>query len=471
MVLKKLICEQFIKDKAMGLRFLLILSFIFFAPPIKAFDGGWSNPLKEQGELSLEKALNLAFLNNPAIKKSLLEIDISKLEHEKALSMFFPRIDSRLEYIGGDSPSSYLFKKIDERKLPENTDFNDPGRFDNFEAGISASMNLYNGGRNISLVKAYKKGIISKELFHEDVKNHVAFSIISLWYDLFGALDLVKIAENSVVGVSEQVRIKNVQFLGGTALKSELLSLKARLSQAREELLASKTRVRIIKTELASQIGIDPLLDYQIEKNDSKLDISLPDLNGKKMETAFENHPVFLATNENIKACELLVKKEKSGLLPKLDLKFDYYTGDEDLHFLKSRENWIAGVYASLNLFNGFGTKAEIEKALKKLEMEYENKRQVVIELKREIKKAWLNLELAVEREIVSKERKNESEASFKLVKKQYTGGSASITRFLESELSMNRAMGSERIAFYEKKKAKAFVLKSTGILFKQISK
>lgn len=453
----------------MGLRFLLILSVIFFAQPLKAFDGKSSNSFKEQGGLSLEKALQLALLNSPAIKKSLLEIDISKLEHKKALSMFFPRIDSRLEYTGGDSPSSYLFKKIDERKLPGNTDFNHPGRFDNFEAGISAVMNIYNGGKSRSLIRAYKKGIKSKKLFHEDVKNHLAFSIISLWYDLLSALDLVGIAENSVSSVSEQVRIKNVQFLGGTALKSDLLSLKARLSQAKEELLSAHTKVRIIKTELAWKMGIDPLIDFQIENKDFKIDISLCDLGGKKIETAFENHPVFLASLENIKACELKVEKERAGLFPKLDLKLDYHTGDEDMQFSKSRENWQAGIYASLNLFNGFATKADIEKAIKRLEIEHENKRQVIIELKKEIKKALLNLELAVERESVSKERKNEAEASFKLVKKQYSGGSVSITRFLESELSMNRAMASERVSFYEKKKAKAFVLKSTGTLFKEL--
>jgi outer membrane protein len=59
---------------------------------------------------------------------------------DEAVSAFWPVIDVYGEYLQGNAPSAYLFKTIDQRKLPPNTDFNNPGWFENYEVGIPGSI-------------------------------------------------------------------------------------------------------------------------------------------------------------------------------------------------------------------------------------------------------------------------------------------------------------------------------------------
>jgi hypothetical protein len=77
------------------------------------------------------------------------------------------------EYLQGDAPSAYLFKTIDQRKLPPGTDFNDPGWFENFESGVSAGINLYSGGRDRLNREMAKTGLTISQLDRDGIENQV----------------------------------------------------------------------------------------------------------------------------------------------------------------------------------------------------------------------------------------------------------------------------------------------------------
>ena len=49
------------------------------------------------------------------------------------------------------------------------------------------------------------------------------------------------------------------------------------------------------------------------------------------------------------------------------------------------------------------------------------------------------------------------------LVKRQYSGGAASITRFLETELAYNQARIRETTAYFDREKARAQIARAIG--------
>ena len=417
--------------------------------------------------ISLEKALTGAFKNNPDIKASLYDVSLKKAEYKNSLSGFYPEISTWFEYSRGDSPSSYLFKTIDQRKLPGDTDFNDPGEFDNFEAGISAKMRIYNGGMTSGLKSASEKMIKASEFMSLEIKNSISFQVVSFWYDLLSAKDFVDISRESVSIMEEQVRITQVKFKGGSALKSDLLSLKARLAESKETFLKAENIYKITEAELASVMGIDPCTEF-VFQDDSGLKGNFISSNyGNALKKAFLNRPFYLAVKEETNISKVNLKKEKGGYLPVLDLKADYYHDDPDMEFSKSRENWRAGLVCSWKIFDGFSTRSKVEKADAIIGRNIENEKKATLLIKKEIRTAWLNISLARERLKVSLDRKKEAEASFELVKKQYAGGSVNITRYLESELSLSRAKTARVKAFYDSKKAEADMKRAIGILWR----
>ena len=66
----------------------------------------------------------------------------------QAKSQFLPSLGLDTGYIHANAPSVFLFKSIDARNLAPGTDFNNPGLIDNFESGITARYNIFNGGRD-----------------------------------------------------------------------------------------------------------------------------------------------------------------------------------------------------------------------------------------------------------------------------------------------------------------------------------
>ena len=52
---------------------------------------------------------------------------------------------------------------------------------------------------------------------------------------------------------------------------------------------------------------------------------------------------------------------------------------------------------------------------------------------------------------------------TYQLVKRQYEGGSADITRYLESELAYSRARMRETTAYFDREKARAQIARAIG--------
>lgn len=446
------------------IRLIFIFAFIILASSLISAKDCPAKGQKKM-EVSLEDAIKTAFKKNPDIKASINNILLKKIEYKDSLSDFMPKISFYTEYVKGDSPSSYLFKTIDQRKLAENTNFNDPGTFDNFETGLLAKMRLYNGGRTKNNIEMAKKKIDAQKDLSNETKNMVAFAVISVWYDILHARDMVKIAKDAHKTALEQVRVKKVKFEGGGVLRSDLLSLKARLSSARENLISKKNNLRIIKSELSTLMGLDA--DTKIIIIDGDLNLSFDendyDLLIKK---ALKNRSLHKASKKREEILRLNLKKAKNGYLPTIDLNAQYYHDDRDLSYSRDRENWNGGVVFGWNIFDGFSTKNSIEKAEIELENAKVKKRKIVLNIKKEVRKAYFNLELAKQKLVVADEFKKEAEASFWLVKKQFEGGSVDITRYLEAELSKNMAKTASSKAFFENKKARASMAKAIGVLY-----
>jgi outer membrane protein TolC len=423
----------------------------------------------EKEKINLADAVEKALNNNPQIKKALHNIESLRADRKDAFSGFMPEISTYIEYSAGDSPSSYLFKKIDQRKLPGNVNFNDPGRFDNIEAGITAKIRLFNGGRTLRSGRMAEKGVESGKLMADEIRNDIVFAVSSAWYDMLSAKDMTEVAKESVDALKKQVRIAEIKLRGGSLLRSDLLSLKARLSSSEESLLQAKNRLEIIKSELASIMGFDPGIKIDFSDDSEFLMKDLPSDYHQGFVEAVEKRPFYKAVEKQTEIAQLKKKVRKGGYLPTLDFKADYYHDDPDFEFSRERQNWRAGMVLGWKLFSGFSTQAGVEKAEAEAGEAYETRRKVLLDIKTEVRKAFLNMELAEKRLKSAKMQKQYALSSFELVKEQFEGGSADITRYLEAELAASRAKKAQTNAFYNKKKAKAAAARAVGLLYSEV--
>ncbi len=414
------------------------------------------------GSLTLQDVLDIAQTNNPDLLMAVARIKRARAMLEKSAAPFYPQVNVYTEYLQGDAPSAYLFKTIDQRKLPSNTNFNDPGWFENYESGISAGINLFNGGMDDLNREMAKTGVTISQLDRDGIENRIMATAIGAYYDVFAASNFTTVAEEAVETTRSQLRIMNVRFQSGGALKTDLLSLQVRMAEIEEILVQSRNRKRLAKAALAEILGVEPEVPFGLAEAKPRA-IGIPDDPFSAMDYALLHRPELASVREKLRRSKMAVDAARAGYLPQLDFTTRYYADDPKMKYGSARDNWTAGLFLNWKIFDGFATKSDRAEALSQLQETMAADRKTLLAVKFDVKKAYLNLDEAQERLKVATANVQTAKETHELVKRQYEGGSANITRYLEAELAYNRARMRETTAYFDREKARAHIARAIG--------
>ncbi len=430
--------------------------------PSRSADDTGINCALASGKLTLKDILSIARANNPDLLMAGARIEKAQAILEKSTAPFYPQVSLYTEYVQGDAPSAYLFKTIDQRKLPEGINFNDPGWFENFESGVGAGINLYNGGQDTLNRKMAKTGLTISKLNRDGIENQITATAIGAYYDILAAQNYTVVAQESLASTRSQLGIMDVRFRAGGALKTDLLSLKVRMAESEELLVISRNRERLAKTALAEILGVKPDIPLSVD-NAGPYSIKIPGNADDALAFALINRPELTSVREKLRQSKMAVDAARAGHLPRLDFKTRYYVDDPEMRYSADRDNWTAGLYLNWDIFNGFATKAEQAEALANLKEALAADRKALLAVKFDVKKAYFNLDEAEQRLNVASSNVKTAEETYRLVKRQYDGGSANITRYLEAELAYSRARLHETTAYFDREKARAQIARAIG--------
>jgi outer membrane protein TolC len=437
-------------------------------PPPAVFD-----PSAEP--LTLARAVALAKANNPDLGMATARIARAQADLAKASAPFYPYLSVYTEYLQGDAPSAYLFKQIDQRKLPPDADFNDPGWFENWESGMRARWNLYNAGRDRLGRETALSGESLAQWTRRGVENRLIALVIQAFYDARAAREFIQTAQASVATVESQLRVMTVRFKAGGALKSDILTLEVRLAQAREDLVGSRNRYRIARAALTNLMGIDPapalkLADTPLGPetlsfpgSETVPDHAMPETLTEGLAYALTHRPELTQVAERLRQTRMALDSARGGYLPRVDLEARYYLDDPGLAYDTERDNWAAAVILNWDLFSGFRTRADIGAARAAIDEALAADRKTLLEIQFDVQQAYLNLQAAQERLKVALSAVDKAEESLGLVKTQYEGGSATVTRYLEAELDRNQARIRVIAARYDQEKTRAEIGRAIG--------
>ncbi len=416
--------------------------------------------------LTLSQALQTALTSNPDLVQAAWRTEQSRAMLDLAETAFWPKASFYTGYMQGDAPSAYLFKKIDQRMLPSDANFNDPGWFENFESGLKAQMNLFNGGKDYLELQMAEIGVDISELSRAEVRNNLAAEVIGAFYDVLAARDFVRIAEESVNTVSEQLRVMKIRYEGGAVVKSDILSMEVRLARAREHLLSGRNRCRLTAAALANLMGLETSVLTENDNFFGGADYAMPELPDSYeagLARALQSRPELARVREQVVKSRYALAAQRTSYLPSLDLMAKYYVDDPNMSYDLDRENWTAALVFNWDLFTGFSRPAGIARARAEVKQLLAADRKAVLGVHLDVKRSYLNLEEAASRYEVAKQSVDSAEESFRLVTEHYQGGAVTITRYLEAELDLSRARIRSTAAYYDKIKARAEAARAIG--------
>lgn len=428
--------------------------------------------------LTLAKAIEIASENNPERVQARWRIEQARAMRAMADAAFWPQVSAYTEYMQGDAPSAYFFKKIDQRMLPPDVNFNDPGWFRNFESGLKGQMNLFNGFRDHLALQVAEIDFEISRSSRTQVLNDLTAEVIKTYYDALAAKDFIGIAQASVETAAEQLRIVRVHYEGGAVFKSDVLSLEVRLAEAQEQLVSSRIRSRLARAALAHLMGHDPSLlagdaeaETEINAQTDMIQLAkttwtpvIPKHYEDGLARAMAQRPELLQARRQVEKTRFGLFAARGAYLPRLDVMAAYYLNDPQMDYNLDRENWTAGLLLTWDIFTGFSRSAGVNRAHALLQQMSAADRQATLQVQLDVKRSYLNLDEAVSRHQVAERSKRSAEESFRMVKEHYQGGVVPISRYLEAELDRNRTRTRSTAAYYDQIKANAEVARAIGL-------
>ncbi len=419
-----------------ALRISVVVTILMMAAPLTIPADSGTDSINT---ISIESVIHRALARNPDITMIQEQLGMAQDALAQTRSLFLPRIALYAEAKTGDSPSAYLFKTIDQRSLLPNTDFNDPGTVDNVETGLRFQMNLFHGGMDLAARNMAQSHVRKTRALVSKTKNMIVSSAIRLFFSILKAKSYIAIAQQSVSTLEEELRVMNVHFQEGGVLRSDLLSLKVRLSQAKRDLIHARNAHAVTLTALNTLLGNLPDTPLTLAEQ-CACPFVFPATYQEAVQTALKKRPEILMAKQMIETAQWEERQAKGQYLPRLDLDGAWYTDADKGSFDAKSNNYVLGVSLNWDVFTGGTTGLEIAGAEKSLALARKNLEKVRLSIYQEVKQAYLNHEDALHRMDVAGKGAEMAEESLELVSRRYEGGSEPVTRYLETELARNQS-------------------------------
>ncbi len=103
--------------------------------------------------------------------------------------------------------------------------------------------------------QAAELGVETSELEKSATRNHLINNVTTAYYGELAAIAAHKVSQRSIDALQSELQQSKVRFNAGTELKSDVLSLEARLAEAKEAESQSTNTIEIAQNMLKTLLA------------------------------------------------------------------------------------------------------------------------------------------------------------------------------------------------------------------------
>lgn len=413
--------------------------------------------------LNLEQLVNLAFQRNPDLQAAQERIGQAEAKVAEATAAFYPKLTGGVGYSYTNNPALAFSNIVAQRRYEPTMNINQPGFVENFRPELVGSMSLFRGGQDYYRKKAAELGVEAAELERSALHNRLAASVTAAYYAALAAPKQVEAARHSLQAVESELKNARIQHNEGALLKSDVLSLEVRRSQAKETELKALNAVELTRSGLRTLLGLDTSENLEIRESRDKPNPSQQDNLSGLITQALVQRPEMLVAARQVEMREKEVRAEQGGHLPKVNAYASYGINNRTPAFNFNNDNLTMGVNAEIDIFSGGATVARVAGAERKLAEAQAIRERTRLEIEDDVRKAQANLAESQQRKEVAEAATHSAQEALRLVREQYRAGAATVTRYLEAEADQSQSEIREVNARYDALVAQAFLQQAIG--------
>ena len=394
--------------------------------------------------VSLQRAVELAQLHSPQLAQTQASLINAGSSRRRALGSFLPNISVSS---GASVNSSSRFDPNTQRVVE--------GSSDSYNAGLSASYQIFQGGRKYYELGRTAFARIEAEARLQTQRYSVVLQTTTLYMNALRQSDLVKVAEASRDRAEESLEVTRARVEGGAATRSDTLRTRLELMNARQSLLQSQNQLRAARFSLGRQVGMDgPVAPAEVGDL-SPAPLALAEL--EIIALAESVSPAVRAAEAAASVANSSLGNARSSYLPSLSASSNYSWANQDRSLTGGNTSWSFRVSGSYSLFDGFAREQSLSQATESRRVARLTEDDARRSVRQEVDAALRTLETQEQAIEIAMEARAVAVEDLRLNRIRYeAGGSATILDVITSQVALDQAEANLVSARYDYALAKA---------------
>ncbi|MCX7149578.1 MAG: TolC family outer membrane protein [Rhodocyclales bacterium] len=284
--------------------------------------------------LTLKEVAQKVVLTNPEVLSKWHAFKAAGGDVDVARAGFFPRVD----YTTGVGKETLRQPGVADRDYTRN--------------GYTLTLNqmLYDGFATASDVKRLDKARLTRYFELLDAAESAALEAGRVYYDVIRYRMLMFLAENNYVEHRASYEQLQRRAQAGAGRRVDVEHAASRLALAELNLNTEAANLHDVMARFIRLVGDRP---PPVMFGPARLNEDYPGSEPEALKMAFRHNPALLASVENVESAQHDIEVRRSAFHPKLDLRLRNENTGNYQGVTGTRQNNVAEVIFSYNLFNG----------------------------------------------------------------------------------------------------------------------
>ncbi|HHN46641.1 MAG TPA: TolC family protein [Planctomycetes bacterium] len=383
-------------------------------------------------ELSLEEAIELAFMKNPALRAARMEVEKAEGAVISAKSAVLPNLSLSANYARLDSVPSFEVAPGVTVEM---------GSVDNYGSALTLTQPLYLGGKGLAALRIARLYRKLSESGYEGARVAAAMQTRSAYYGVLAAAETLEARRLQVGRTRRHLEDVELKLREGAATLLHVTRARTALSMAETGLIQANAGYEAAQRKLKETLGLPSTARITLTSGlPERVAAPPPDT---AVDTALKHRPDFRAALDSIEMQRQNLTIVRAGYKPNVAAFGEYgweKPSSKEIGRNDWSDYWMAGVRLSWSIFDGNATRGEMIKEradLRRLEIERDR---LLLSIRNEVEDALASIETAESLLRARAMMASEADETLRLAQESYTAGAATQLDVLDAEAALNEA-------------------------------
>lgn len=395
--------------------------------------------------VTLEQALQMAHENNPQVVSATGAISSAQAAERSARGAYLPSLSANA---GTSLAGANVFGTPAAGTTLGGTS-------DAYSAGLSASWDVYTGGRRGAEREAAQAGTRAAQATLTAQRADVSLDVERAFYEVLRTEDLAAVAQSRIQRAQEGQTAAQQRLQLGSATRSDLLRAQLELNTARGALLQAQTERDAARLALGRLVGAEDAVTAT-RGAESRFE-PLGDAEAAALlESVQAEAPMVLAARAQTESAAAGVDAARSQYLPSVSISSGYNWRNENPAWNQSQASWSVGVGVSYPIFNGYQREERVVRARAQQTAAQATLADALRAVRTDAARALGQLRLAEQRIDLAEQAEATAREDLRVQRERYRLGSTTILELLTSQEALVQAETDVVTARYDAQVARA---------------